>query len=136
MKSVGFIRRMLLMHCIAAQNWIYSRMQYRSGTVATSGKGSVWIELILLKLKTENWKHCSKIIFKWVDSAVWPIFNENVDKKWSLWDPWIVHKCTVHRRTGQPLRLKEKKKKTLRKHRRSTNKCYPNEHKVWTSLIC
>ena len=41
-------------------------------------KGSVWIELIVaenLKLKTENWKHCSKIIFKCVNSIVDPIFN-------------------------------------------------------------
>ena len=35
--------------------------------------GSVRIQLILLK--TENWKHCSKIIFKWVDSVVVPVFN-------------------------------------------------------------
>ena len=27
------------------------------------------------KLKTENWKHCSKIIFKCVNSNVRPIFN-------------------------------------------------------------
>ena len=37
-----------------------------------------------------------------------------------------MHKYTVHKRTGQPLQLK--KKKNLRKRRRSTNKCYPNEH--------
>ena len=47
--------------------------------------GSVWIELILLKLKTENWKHCSKIIFKCVNNAVGPIFNEKVAEKWNLW---------------------------------------------------
>ena len=82
--------------------------------------------------ETENWKHCNKIIFKCVNSAVEPIFNEKVDKKWSLWDPWTVHKCTVHRRTGQPLRLKRKKKKKLRKRRCSTNKCYPNEHLINT----
>ena len=35
--------------------------------------GSVQIQLILLK--TENWKHCKKIIFKCVNSAVGPIFN-------------------------------------------------------------
>ena len=40
--------------------------------------GSIWIELIVAKnwkLKTENWKHCSKIIFKYVNSIVGPIFN-------------------------------------------------------------
>ena len=49
---------------------------------------SVWIELILLKLKIKNWKYCSKIIFKCVNSTVGPIFNEKVVKKWNLW----VHK--------------------------------------------
>ena len=34
--------------------------------------GSVRIQFILLK--TENGKHCSKIIFKLVDSAVVPVF--------------------------------------------------------------
>ena len=46
--------------------------------------------------ETENWKYCSKIIFKCVNSAVGPIFNEKVVEKWSLWDPWTVHLCTVH----------------------------------------
>ena len=36
--------------------------------------GSVWIQL-----KTE--KHCSKIIFKYVNSTVGPIFNEKVAEK-------------------------------------------------------
>ena len=35
--------------------------------------GSVRLQPILLK--TENWKHCSKIIFKCVNSATGPIFN-------------------------------------------------------------
>ena len=39
----------------------------------------------------ENWKHYSKIIFKCVNSAVGPIFNEKVAEKWSLWVPCIVH---------------------------------------------
>ena len=46
--------------------------------------------------ETENWKHYSVIIFKRVNSAVRPIFNEKVSEKWSLWDLWIVHRCTVH----------------------------------------
>ena len=36
------------------------------------------------KLKTENWKHCSKIIFKCVNSTVRPIFNEKIVEKWNL----------------------------------------------------
>ena len=46
---------------------------------------SVWIRLILLKLKTYCWNHYSKIIFKYVNSTVGPIFNEKVAKKWNLW---------------------------------------------------
>ena len=34
-------------------------------------RGFVWMPLI-----TKNWKHCSKIIFKWVNSAVKPNFKE------------------------------------------------------------
>ena len=55
--------------------------------------GSVWIGLILLKLKTYCWNHCSKIIFKCVNSTVGPIFNEKVAKKWNLWvhEQYIMH---------------------------------------------
>ena len=60
------------------------------------GIRSVWIEFILLKLKIENWKYCSKIIFKCVNSAVGPIFNEKVVENWSLWNSWTVHGCTIH----------------------------------------
>ena len=31
--------------------------------------------------KTENWKYCNKIIFKYVNSAVRPIFNEKITEK-------------------------------------------------------
>ena len=47
-----------------------------------------------LKLKTE--KHCSKIIFKCVNSIVGSIFNEKVAEKCILWDPWTVHWYTVY----------------------------------------
>ena len=58
--------------------------------------GSVWIGLILLKLKIYCWNHCSKIIFKYVNSAVGPIFNEKIDKKMKFVGLWTVHGCTVH----------------------------------------
>ena len=54
----------------------------------------LWIELILLKLKIENWKHYSKIIFKCMNSTVGPIFNEKVDEEWNLWVSWTVHRST------------------------------------------
>ena len=55
--------------------------------------GSVWIGLILLKLKTYCWNHCSKIIFKCVNSTMGPIFNEKIDKKWNL---WVHEQCKNH----------------------------------------
>ena len=39
----------------------------------------------------ENLKHCSKIIFKCVNSAVRLIFNEKVAKNWNL---WVHEQCT------------------------------------------
>ena len=62
-----------------------------STQIWSSYLGSVWIELIFLKLKTENWKYCSKIIFKCVNSIAGPIFNEKIAEKWSLWVPWTVY---------------------------------------------
>ena len=40
---------------------------------------------IIYSAKTENWKHCSKIIFKYVNSTMGPIFNEKIAEKWNLW---------------------------------------------------
>ena len=54
-------------------------------------KGPIGYNLFLLKLKTENWKHYSKIVFKCVNSTVQPIFNEKIVEKWGLWVPWTVH---------------------------------------------
>ena len=64
---------------------------YRSNNIKHSG--SVWIGLILLKLKIYCWNHCSKIIFKCVNSTVGPIFNEKIAKKWNLWvyKQYIMH---------------------------------------------
>ena len=47
-----------------------------------------WLRVCLNRIyfvETENWKYCSKIIFKCVNSTVGPIFNEKIDKKWNLW---------------------------------------------------
>ena len=77
---------------------------------------NIWHIIIKVRLdrtyfaETENWKYCSKIIFKYVNSAMRSIFNEKVAEKWNLWVPWTVHGCTVHGRLGQQLRLEKKKK--------------------------
>ena len=75
-----------------------------------------------LLLKAENWKYCSKIIFKYVNSAVGSIFNESFVEKKGLWIPW-----TMHGTHCQMLDAAEKKKFQL----------YPNVHSrsVWISLI-
>ena len=60
-----------------------------------------WLRVCLNRtyfVETENWKYCSKIIFKCVNSTVRPIFNEKIDKKMKFMGPWAVHKCTVHGR--------------------------------------
>ena len=51
--------------------------------------------------ETENWKHCNKIIFKYVNSNVGLNFNEKVTQKWNLWIP-----CTVHGTTKLIKKLK------------------------------
>ena len=95
--------------------------------MATTCQGSVWIWLILLKLKIYCWNHWSKIIFKYVNSTVGPIFNEKVAKKWNLWlhKQYMMHclrQKSEHLRLlfieqymnsnrVLPKRVKEKKKK-------------------------
>ena len=86
---------------------ITEQIREEKGTISKPSnvyKGSVWIGLILLKLKTYCWNHCSKIIFKCVNSTVGPIFNEKVAKKWDLWvyEQYIMH-CL--RQKSQHLRL-------------------------------
>ena len=48
--------------------------------------GCVWIELIFAETENWNWKYCSEIIFKCVNSVVGPIFNKKVAEKCNLWD--------------------------------------------------
>ena len=45
-----------------------------------------------------------------------PIFNEKVDKKWNLWDPWTVHLCTVHKRPVNNCAEEKKKEKKGREN--------------------
>ena len=61
------------------------------------------------KLKTE--KHYSKIIFKYVNSIVRPIFNEEVAEKWNLWVCKQCTVCTVHGKSQTFLQKKKIKKK-------------------------
>ena len=73
------------------------------------------------KLKTE--KHCSKIIFKCVNSIVGPIFNEKVVKKWNL---WVREQYTgptgdwksVEKSSFSAKEKKKKKKKGMQKRKR------------------
>ena len=59
--------------------------------------------------KIKNWKYCSKIIFKNMNSIMRPIFNEKFDEKCNLWDPWTVHEYTIHYWLSQKVQLKPKK---------------------------
>ena len=50
--------------------------------------GIVYLDIVYF---AENWKHYNKIIFKYGNSAVGPIFNEILVKKICLWVSWTVH---------------------------------------------
>ena len=75
--------------------------------------GPFGLNLLLLKLKTENWKHCSKIIFKCINSVLGPVNST-----------WAVHKQYMNNVFG-PLhgkimwfycsRKKKKKKKAWKR---------------------
>ena len=55
------------------------------------------------KLKIE--KNCSKIIFKYVNNIMGPIFNEKVAEKWNLW----AHKQYTIRKKSQKATGEKKK---------------------------
>ena len=51
---------------------------------------------ITYSAENENWKHCSKIIFKCVNSTVGPIFNEKNGWKVEFVGPWTMYGYIVH----------------------------------------
>ena len=104
-------------------------------------KGCVWIELIFAETENWNWKHCSKIIFKCVNSAVGPIFNKKVAEKYNLWDReqytdvlFTVDKVNY---CGWTKKKKTKERKTQLKKRGRRNNLDPNGHKMsWDHTCC
>ena len=101
--------------------------------------GFVWIQLIFAETENWNWKHCNEIIFKYVNSAVWLIFNEKVVEKCNLWDLWTVHECTVHSWLINKCRLNKKKKKKKEKMRETQNATVDVEskyiHNLWSYMF-
>ena len=100
-------------------NWGTSSSKFNSrGSCAHPElEKKLWVQLDT----TENWKYCSKIIFKCVNSTVRPIFNEKVAEKWSLWVPWTVHRtywCALFMKKINIHGLKKKKKNTNKRRRR------------------
>ena len=70
--------------------------------------GLDWLRVCLnIVYFAKNWKYCSKIIFKYVNSAVRPIFNENFDEKRDL---WTVHGIHWKNRIVVEMRVSKKKK--------------------------
>ena len=69
----------------------------RSGFSWHNGQETVRVCLDTVKnwkLKLKIKKHCSKIIIKYVNSTVGPIFNEKVTEKWNLWIREQYTMCT------------------------------------------
>ena len=96
----------------------------------TKDQGRVWIELIFVETENWNWKYCSKIIFKCVNSVVGPIFNKKVTEKCNLWDR---KQCTYVLFTVDKVNycgLEKKKMKNVEEKRRRRFHCNPNSHQV------
>ena len=67
--------------------------------------------------ETENWKYCSKIIFKCMNSIMGPDFNEKVAENWILWVPWTMHRThwyTLFTEEMSTIAAKKKEKKMLK----------------------
>ena len=81
----------------------------------------------------KNWKYCNKIIFKCVNSAIGPIFNEICDEKRGLWVLWTVHE--THRTCISFVETRFSKKKWKKKSKTQTQDGaflhYPN-----AQLLC
>ena len=93
--------------------------------------GPFGYSLFCWKLKIENWKYCSKIIFKCVNSAVWPIFNEKVAENWIVWVPWTMHRThwyTLFTEEMSTIAAKKKEKKNAKKWKRRRVNVKPNTH--------
>ena len=75
-----------------------------------------------------NWKYCNEIIFKWVNSAVEPIFNRKMVEKCNLWDPWTVYVYCLQLTKSTIAGWTKKKKKRERKTQRRNEKCKRHFH--------
>ena len=71
------------------------------------------MELIFAETENWNWKYCSEIIFKYVNSIVGPIFNKKIAKKCNLWDrkQYIYALFTVDKVNNYGLKSKKKRKR-------------------------
>ena len=88
-----YFREIPPLHCICNVN-LHCRNNIiisKYGTVVKISTTSKGLFVYRLLLKTKNWKYCSKIIFKCVNSTMRPIFSENFAKKRGLWVLWTVH---------------------------------------------
>ena len=84
-----------------------------------------------------NWKHCSKIIFKCVNSIVRPIFNKKVAKKCNLWDreQYTYALFTVDKVNNCGLKKKKRGKRGEKRRRGFQLKA--NSHLISNfSLLC
>ena len=103
--------------------------------------------------ETKNWKHCSKIIFKCVNSAVGPIFNEKINKKWNLWvhkqcmdtlftEDWSKVVATVHvpyinstACWGKGVKKKKGKRRNLKRSNRGSKLCLNSQKRIIWILV-
>ena len=94
--------------------------------------GCVWIELIFAETENWNWKHCSEIIFKCVNSVVGPIFNKKVVKNviCGTVNSTYMH-CSQLTKSTIAGWKKKKKEENVEKKRRRGFHCKPNGHLIF-----
>ena len=130
----GIVPLMLKCHCFFITHLNSFSLKPRDTVLIL---GSVWIELIFAETKNWNWKHYSKIIFKCVNSAIGPIFNEKNCWKVEFVGLWTVHRSlfTVEKSTFTAIvqwtvvaLLPETREKRKKKEKENTKREFTNTH--------
>ena len=114
--KINFFKNNIQTHCLTIS---------QKRRLSANSKGPFGYNLFLLKLKTENWKYCIKIISKYMNSTVGLIFNIFlVCEQW-----WIVHKqwfLSLRKAKTREGKKKKKKKRKTQNTKRRRNNSYPN----------
>ena len=98
--------------------------------------GSVWIELIFAEI--ENWKHCSKIIFKYVNSVVGPVNSAWIVCEQCMNSAWTVFfvPCTVKSHDFTVHAQRKRKIGNVNAKCKRRIQCNPNGYYIKENMMC